>query len=51
MTKDEALQVLKLLIALESWDYSHPNLLPDYLIEDTATAMDVLTRIILEKNT
>jgi hypothetical protein len=51
MTKDEALQVFRLLSAMESWAFSQPNRMPDYLVEDTATAMDVLSRIILEKNT
>jgi len=51
MTKEEALQVFKLLSAMESWAFSQPNRIPGYLVEDTAIAMAVLSRIILEKNT
>jgi hypothetical protein len=51
MTKEEALRIIKLLSALESWAYSQPNSgnLPDYLVEDIANAMKVLERIVLEK--
>jgi len=51
MTKEEALKIVKLLSALESWAFSQPNRMPDYLVEDTGTAMEILERIILEKNT
>jgi hypothetical protein len=53
MTKVEALNILKLLSALESWAFSQPDtrLLPDYLVEDLSIAMKVLERIVLEKNT
>jgi len=53
MTKVEALNVIKLLSALESWAFSQPDSrrLPDYLVEDIANAMKVLERIVLEKNT
>ena len=52
MTKVEALNVIKLLSALESWAFSQPDKrsLPDYLVEDITNAMKVLERIILEKN-
>jgi hypothetical protein len=52
MTKVEALCIIKLLSALESWAFSQPDSrrLPDYLVEDIANAMDVLERIVLEKN-
>lgn len=53
MTKVEALNVIKLLSAMESWAYSQPDTrrLPDYLVEDIANAMTVLERVVLEKNT
>ena len=51
MTKEEALRVMKLLSAMESWAFSQPNQIPDYLIEDTNVAMKLLERIILEKTT
>ena len=53
MTKAEALRIIKLLSALESWAFSQTDSrsLPDYLVEDIGNAMAVLERIILEKNT
>ena len=53
MTKAEALRIIKLLSALESWAFSNPDSrrLPDYLVEDVGSAMEVLERVILEKNT
>jgi hypothetical protein len=50
MTKEEALQAIKLLSALESWAFSTKNLLPDYLHEELHTSMDVLSKIVLEDN-
>jgi hypothetical protein len=52
MTKVEALNIIKLLSAMESWAFSQPDSrrLPDYLVEDIANAMKVLERIVLEKN-
>jgi hypothetical protein len=51
MTKTEALRIIKLLSALESWAFSQPDRrLPDYLVEDVGSAMDVLERIVLEKD-
>ena len=52
MTKAEALRILKLLSAMESWAFSQPDRkLPDYLVDDVSNAMDVLERVVLEKNT
>ena len=51
MTKAEALRIIKLLSAMESWALSQKERLPDYLVEDIANAMTVLERIVLEKNT
>ena len=53
MTKVEALNVIKLLSALESWAFSQPDKrsLPDHLVEDVANAMKVLDRIILKEKT
>lgn len=47
MTKEEALQAMKLLSALESWAYSN-NKFPDYLHDHLESVMDTLERIILE---
>ena len=34
MTKEQILNALKLLSALEAWSFSNNNRLPDYLLED-----------------
>jgi hypothetical protein len=49
MTKEEALQVIKLLSALESWAFRNKTLLPDYLHEGLCRSMEVLDRIALDK--
>jgi hypothetical protein len=48
MTKEEALQAIKLLSALESWAMSQAARLPDYIHEDLTRSMEVLERIVLE---
>ena len=53
MTKEEALQTIKLLSALESWAFSVSSSkstpVPDYLHDHLQEAMAVLERILLEK--
>jgi hypothetical protein len=49
MTKEEALQAIKLLSALEVWAMSQAARLPDYVHEDLCKSMEVLERIVLEK--
>jgi hypothetical protein len=50
ITKEEALQAIKLLSAIESWAMSQSTpRLPDYLHEDLGKSMEVLERIVLEK--
>lgn len=52
MTKQEALRIIKLLSALESWALSTKNPLPEYLQEDLCNAVAVLEHILLrEKST
>lgn len=51
MTKEEALNIVKLLSALESWAFSTANKLPDYLHDDLCVAVKKLEKIILEKTT
>jgi hypothetical protein len=48
MTKEEALQAIKLLSALESWAFSTKALLPDYLHDDLCVNIKVLEKIVLE---
>jgi hypothetical protein len=50
MSKEEALKIVKLLSALESWAFSISNRLPDYLHDDLCVAVKNLEQIILEKN-
>jgi hypothetical protein len=50
MTKEEALAAIKLLSALESWAFSTKTLLPDYMHEEMQHVLDVLSKIVLEKN-
>lgn len=47
MTKQEAIEIIKLLSALESWSFSQGQRLPDYLYEKIASAMEVLEREVL----
>jgi hypothetical protein len=49
MTKEEALQAIKLLSALEVWIMSQSAQLPDYVHEDLTRSMEVLERIVLEE--
>ena len=51
MTKDEALKIIKLLSALESWAVSTKNMLPDYLQDDLWEAVKTLDGIVLGKET
>jgi hypothetical protein len=50
MTKEEALQAIKLLSALDVWIMSQSARLPDYVHEDLCKSMEVLERIVLEDN-
>ena len=49
MSKQDAIKLIKLLSALESWSFSAKADLPDYLHEDLSIAMEKLEKIILEK--
>ena len=49
MTKNEALRIIKLLSALESWAFSTKNPLPEDLQEDLCTAVAVLEHILLKE--
>ena len=48
MTKEQCLDIIKLLSALESWSFaSKGERLPDYLYEQISTAVENLTREVL----
>jgi hypothetical protein len=49
MSKEDALKIIKLLSALESWSFSNKNELPDYLHEDLCLALDKLDKIVLKE--
>ena len=49
MTKEDALKLIKLLSAIESWAFSTKTQLPDYLHEDLCIAVEKLEKIVLEK--
>ena len=51
MNKEEALNIIKLLSALESWAFSTKNMLPDYLHDDLCVTVRKLEAIVLEKQT
>jgi len=44
MTPVQALEVIKLLSALESWSFSLKERLPDYLLEKIAASIEVLEK-------
>jgi len=48
MTKQEALSIIKLLSALESWAWSTGNALPEHTLLDIEAAMQVLEREVLK---
>lgn len=50
MTKEQALQGIKLLSALESWGFSIKERMPDYLHEDLCRSMEVLEGVLLGKD-
>ena len=48
MTRVQALEIIKLLSALESWSFSLKEKLPDYLLEKIAASMEVLEKEVLK---
>lgn len=55
MSKEDALKLIKLLSAMESWAFTTGNSLknpiPDYLHEDLCLAVERLEKIVLKENT
>jgi hypothetical protein len=49
MTKEDAIKLIKLLSALESWAFSTKTDLPDYLHEDLCIAVEKLEKIVLKE--
>jgi hypothetical protein len=48
MTKPQLIQLIKLLSALESWSFANNHRLPDYLVEQIDTAMQMLEQEVLK---
>lgn len=48
MTKQQALDILLLLSALESWGFSNNQMFPDYLHERLADTMMLLEKEVLD---
>jgi hypothetical protein len=48
LTKEQALEIIKLLSALESWSFSLKERLPDYLHDKIATSIEVLEKEVLK---
>ena len=48
MNKEQALRVIKLLSALESWSFSMDKPLPDFLIEELNRVVDELSEDVLK---
>lgn len=47
MTKEQALDIIKLLSALESWSFSMKECLPAYLHDRLCKAQEILEPIVL----
>jgi hypothetical protein len=48
MTKEQTLDIIKLLSALEAWSFAEKQRLPDYLLEDLDKAVEVLSSEVLK---
>ena len=48
MTKEQILQIIKLLSAVESWSFADKHRMPDYLYERIDEAMTLLEREVLK---
>ena len=48
MTKEQLIELIKLLSALESWSFSAGQRMPDYLFEKIDKAMGELTQEVLK---
>jgi len=51
LSKEEALAIIRLLSALESWAFSTKNKFPDFLHDEICRIVKKLEKIVLEKNT
>jgi hypothetical protein len=49
MTKQDALRILKLLSALESWAFSTKNPMPPFVDNELVATMEMLEEVILKE--
>ena len=47
MTKEQALEIIKLLSAVESWSFAEKHRMPNYLYEKIDVAQEILAKEIL----
>ena len=50
MTKEQILQIIKLLSAVESWSYADKRQMPEYLYERIDEAMKLLEQEVLKSH-
>ena len=48
MTKEQIIDTIKLLSALEAWSFAEKHRLPDYLLEDLDKTVELLTQEVLK---
>ena len=48
MTKEQILDVIKLLSALEGWSFAEKHRLPDYLLENLDKTVEMLSKELLK---
>jgi hypothetical protein len=48
MTKEDILEIIKLLSALESWGYSNKQSLPDFIQDNLSSTLDLLCKEVLK---
>jgi len=48
MTKEQILDTIKLLSALEAWSFANNHRLPDYLLQDLDKTVEVLSAEVLK---
>ena len=48
MKKEQILEIIKLLSALESWSFSNNNRLPDFILERLNETMETLSNEVLK---
>ena len=50
MTREQKLDIMMMLSAIESWGFATKNMIPDYLHDRLADAVDLLRAEVLDAN-